>query len=53
MITSAKRGLMCIWTQKPDFREYNTEANRAKVYDGYQMFAMGFVDPRCIIGSNI
>lgn len=52
-VTSAKRGLMCIWTQKPDFREYNTEANRAKVYDGYQMFAMGFVDPRCVIGSNI
>lgn len=52
-ITNAKRGLMCIWTQKPDFREYNTEANRAKVYDGYEMFAMGIVDPRAVIGSNI
>lgn len=53
LVTNAKRGLICIWTQKPDFREYNTEANRAKVYDGYQMFAMGYVDPRCVIGSNI
>lgn len=52
-VTNAKRGLMCIWTQKPDFREYNTEANRAKVYDGYQMFAMGIVDPRSVIGSSI
>jgi len=53
LVTNAKRGLLCIWTQKPDFREYNTEAQRAKVYDGYQMFAMGYVDPRCVIGSNI
>ncbi len=52
-VTNAKRGLMCIWNMKPDFREYNTEANRAKVYDGYQMFAMGIVDPRAVIGSNI
>lgn len=53
MGTTAKRGLMVIWTMKPDFREYNTEANRAKVFDGYQMLAVGGVDPRCLIGSNI
>ena len=52
-VTDAKRGLLVIWTQKPDFREYNTEANRAKVFDGYEMLAVGGVDPRCLIGSNI
>ena len=52
-VTDAKRGLLVIWTMKPDFREYNTEANRAKVFDGYEMLAVGGVDPRCLIGSNI
>jgi hypothetical protein len=51
--TSAKKGLYIIWTSKPDFREYDVNAQRAHVYDGYQMLGVDFVDPRSLIGSNI
>lgn len=51
--TSAKKGLYIIWTSKPDFRDYGVNAQRAKVFDGYQMLGVDIVDPRSLIGSNI
>lgn len=51
--TSAKKGLYIIWTMKPEFREYDVNAQRAHVYDGYQMLGVDFVDPRSLIGVNI
>jgi len=51
--TSVKKGGYIIWTSKPDFREYGINAQRAKVFDGYQMLGVDVVDPRAYIGSNI
>lgn len=52
VVTDHKYGLHCIWTQRPEFREYSVESSRAKVYDGYEMFAMDSFDPRGVIGVN-
>ena len=52
-LTSAKKGLYVIWTTKPEFEEYGVNAQRATVYDGYEMLGVDYVDPRCLIGSNI
>ena len=52
-LTSAKKGLYVIWTTRPEFEEYGVNAQRATVYDGYEMLGVDYVDPRCLIGSNI
>ena len=52
-VTSAKKGLYVIWTTKPDFREDTINSQRVKVFDGYEMLGVDYVDPRCVIGSNI
>jgi hypothetical protein len=51
--TSAKKGGYIIWTQKAEFRDYGVNAQRAQVYDGYEMLGVDVVDPRGFIGSNI
>lgn len=51
--TSAKKGLYVIWTTKPEFEETTVNAQRARVFDGYQMLGVDYVDPRAVIGSNI
>lgn len=51
--TSAKKGLYIIWSSKAEFRDYDVNAQRAHVYDGYQMVGVDFVDPRSLIGVNI
>jgi hypothetical protein len=51
--TSAPKSLYIIWTKKAEFRDYEVNAQRAKVFDGYQMLGVDWVDPRGLIGSNI
>lgn len=51
-LTDAKMGLLVIWTQKPEFREYGVDSTRAHIFDGYQMFGVDWVNPRRVIGSN-
>jgi len=52
VVTNHKHGLHCIWTARPEFKEYSVESQRNKVYDGYEMFAMDCFDPRGLIGVN-
>jgi hypothetical protein len=52
-ISDSPVGLRWIWRQKPQFRDYNTEATLTKTFDGYQRFAVGWTDPRGVYGSNI
>lgn len=51
--TSAKKGLYIIWTSKEEFNDYGINAQKAQVFDGYEMLGVDWVDPRALIGSNI
>lgn len=52
-ITSAKNGLMSVWLEKEDMRDYGVNQNRTHVFDGYEAFGADFVNPRAVIGSSI
>ena len=52
-ITDAKLGLLAIFTQEPDFREYGIDQTRAHVYDGWQMYGFDWVNFRICIGNPV
>lgn len=52
-ITDAKLGLLAIFTQEPDFREYGIDQTRAHVYDGWQMYGFDWVNWRSVIGNPV
>lgn len=51
--TDAKRGLMWVWREKPEFRQSNNDTAMVKEFTGYYRATKGWSNPRGVIGSNI
>ncbi len=51
-VTDADNGVLWVWTQKPEYRDYGIDNTRAHVSDGYEMFGVNAVNPRKYIGSS-
>lgn len=52
-ITNAENGLISLWLEDEDMRDYPVNQNRSTVFDGYMAFGVFYANKRQVIGSSI